>query len=44
MFPEENFDLNSNEAKSNTEISVQFYYTPEFKDITPGKFWFQYII
>ena len=41
MYPEENLDLDSPTARSNTEISVQFYYSPEFKDITPGKFWYQ---
>ena len=41
VYPEENLDLDSPTARSNTEISVQFYYSPEFKDITPGKFWYQ---
>ena len=38
VYPEENFDINSEAARSNTEIWVQFYYSPEFKDITPGTF------
>ena len=40
VFPEENFDVDSPTARSNTEIWVQFYYSPEFEEITPGKAFF----